>query len=436
MGEETIYIFTKNDGPRLRYVLDWIFIERLGLAYKVVHEYKDLPDKAKVIHYGNVDQLSDGITMSQHHILFEDQVYAQDITVHHNEEGLPFFFASFDVVGEYRFDLFALIFYLISRYEEYLHHVPDKYGRFCSDQSLAARNDFLDQPIVDLWINDLRDKMVEKWNVNVKTRSSTIHPTFDIDTPYAFVARPFHIHMAAVLRDVFLLRGVRLRERFLALMGRRKDVFDTYDDILALLNEYGHRATFFVLGKCKLPDDQNFSLRSTKFKKEMNRLSSLFEIGMHPSLSSKMDVEQIEGEKQYIESLSKMTIFKSRQHFLYLKMPNTYRSLIKLGITHDYSMSYHDQVGFRASTCYPYKWYDLKAECETDLTIHTNQVMDATLKYYQKLSVAESIEKVKALKEAVNKVGGEFRFIWHNSSFAELYGWNGWEKVLRECMKP
>ena len=60
------------------------------------------------------------------------------------------------------FDPFAASFFMISRYEEYLPHIKDIHGRFEAKESLAFKNNFLEKPIVDIWINLIKKELVEK----------------------------------------------------------------------------------------------------------------------------------------------------------------------------------------------------------------------------------------------------------------------------------
>jgi hypothetical protein len=60
--------------------------------------------------------------------------------------------AFFPTEGNFPFDIFAAIFYLLSRYEEYLPHPLDEYGRFAHTHSLAFREGFLHQPLINSWL--------------------------------------------------------------------------------------------------------------------------------------------------------------------------------------------------------------------------------------------------------------------------------------------
>ena len=55
------------------------------------------------------------------------------------------------------FDPFAAVFYMLSRYEEYLPHLSDEHDRFPITQSLAHQYGFLRQAVVDRWCLQLKE---------------------------------------------------------------------------------------------------------------------------------------------------------------------------------------------------------------------------------------------------------------------------------------
>jgi hypothetical protein len=125
----------------------------------------------------------------------------------------------------------------------------------------------------------------------------------------------------------------------------------------------------------------------------------------------------------------------SRQHFLKISLPETYRCLAKLGITDDYSMTYAGAAGFRASICTPFLFYDLKAENTLPVKVHSCAVMDGTLNEYLQLSIPDAIEISRELIDKVKKCGGEFIAIWHNHSISEQGHWKGWRVVFESMLE-
>src|SRR5207253_2245204 len=87
----------------------------------------------------------------------------------------------FQTPGDLKFDMLAASFYLISRYEEYLPHSKDEYGRYAHVNSLAFREGFLDVPLVNLWLQDLRNVIASKFqSTSLKKQSFTFLPSYDI----------------------------------------------------------------------------------------------------------------------------------------------------------------------------------------------------------------------------------------------------------------
>src|SRR5690606_21891347 len=106
-------------------------------------------------------------------------------------KGLPVIFASSSADNSIPFDLFAAVFYCLSRYEEYLPDAQrDVHGRFDHRASLFHHRGLLTRPLVDEWI--------QAWAQDLKFRGYPVHPSrfrflpsFDIDQAYAFLHQGF-----------------------------------------------------------------------------------------------------------------------------------------------------------------------------------------------------------------------------------------------------
>ncbi len=158
------------------------------------------------------------------------------------------------------------------------------------------------------------------------------------------------------------------------------------------------------------------------------------QIGIHPSYYTNEQPNLLHKEIKNLESVVNKDITQSRQHFLRLNLPDTYRNLIDEDITDDYSMGYAALPGFRAGICSPYNFYDLDIEVETKLRVHPFMVMDGTLKDYMKLTPTDAIETIKKLIEEVKKVDGTFSSLWHNESLSDEQRWKGWRRVYEELL--
>ena len=93
-------------------------------------------------------------------------------------------------------------------------------------------------------------------------------------------------------------------------------------------------------------------------------------------------------------------------------------------------MGYSNAIGFRASTCTPFRFYDLVDEKELPLKIVPFQVMDRALLQGLGLSANEAVSQTLSMAQKVKEVNGTFSLVWHNESLSGINEWKGWEQVL------
>jgi hypothetical protein len=137
-------------------------------------------------------------------------------------------------------------------------------------------------------------------------------------------------------------------------------------------------------------------------------------------------------EKSMLEHVVSHGVTNSRQHYIRFELPSTYRKLLALGITDDYSMGYGSINGFRASIASTYFWYDLKNEEKTRLQIHPFCFMDANSFYEQQLSAEAASEELLQYFDAVKSVNGTMITIWHNNFLGTDPIFAGWKEVYQQ----
>jgi hypothetical protein len=231
-----------------------------------------------------------------------------------------------------------------------------------------------------------------------------------------------------------LLKGElrKLGERYRVLKGKSADPFYTFPAIRGLHEKPGMITFFLTAGYGKY--DKGIDPACEEFRRMVNEVSFFSFIGIHPSWESNRKPGLLEKEAGTLGVIAGKSITRSRQHYLVIKLPHTYRSLCTLGIKEDYSMGYASKAGFRAGTCTPFHFYDLANEAETPLVIYPFQVMDRTLKDYMKLQPAEAILKIEQIIGEVRAVNGTFISIWHNDAFSDKGEWKGWLGVYEHLL--
>jgi hypothetical protein len=140
-------------------------------------------------------------------------------------------------------------------------------------------------------------------------------------------------------------------------------------------------------------------------------------------------------EKKTLEQIAGNAIHISRQHYMRLVIPTTYRLLLNNGIKEDYSMGYGSQLGFRAGTGNSFLWYDVANETITTLRVHPFCFMDTTAHYDMKLSVSEAFERLNAMRTLSEKTGSVMTTIFHNFSLGTDPEWKGWRHAYEHFLQ-
>ncbi|MBU8892757.1 MAG: polysaccharide deacetylase family protein [Bacteroidales bacterium] len=428
-----VLIYAQKTSSRLDYILRFIFNDIQGVDYKLITDKDEFAssDLAK-INYS--DELIDGcIQIIPAGLLFETSILQKKIEVSSWENNKIFFQTSGS--PDLPFDLFAAAFYLVSRYEEYLPFSADQHGRFEANQSLAGKNGFLQDPVVDQWVCKLSGMLTEKFpGFKTCTREFKYISTIDIDNAYAYLYKGTVRTIGAAMRDLLKLDFDENIKRFQALTGE-KDPFDTYGYLDALHKQYNINPLWFFLVGNYNTYDKNLPLDNEAFQELIKEICAISEIGIHPSYESNESFDQLKKEFEYLSGITCTSITKSRQHFLKLLFTETYQNLLKLGIKEDYTLGYATDVGFRAGTCTPFLFYDLYNEKETELMIYPFYVMDTTLNQYLKLNIDEAIDLIGEIINKVKKVKGTFISLWHNESLSDHGYWKGWEPVYKKMLE-
>jgi hypothetical protein len=387
-------------------------------------------------------KLAYGVSLNEDHLyfasnrlLFETGISTCEITCF-NFQGSKAFFPVYQKSSALPFDVFAAAFFLVSRYEEYLPHMRDEHGRFRANQSEAFRNGFLRKPLINIWSLELKKILEDRFpQIECKVPVFRFIPTIDIDAAYAYKYKGLTRTIGGFAKA--LNRGdlVEFRERVKVLLGRMPDPFDTYKLHLELQRKYSLKTIFFILLADYGINDKNLPVHNRYFRQIIRELADYADAGIHPSYASACNPAILEKEISRLSAILHRDITKSRQHFLRLEMPATYRNLIQCDIQEDYTMGYAEEPGFRASICTPFNFFDLDLDTLTPLQIFPFSLMDGTLNDYMGLTPVQASEVISELLFEVKSVGGTFISLWHNSTLNDQHHWKGWLNVYENMIK-
>jgi hypothetical protein len=434
MPTANIAIYCHASTTRLKYIFNLIMVEILQVEYYFVNNKEQFAAiEGPKFSYSD-HPVGDELFFYSVKLLFEKGIEDQQVAVF-DWQGVK---ALFSTHPKYAlpFDPFAASFYLVSRYEEYLPHLRDNHDRYDTTESIAFQKNFLGKPLVNIYANLIKELLLQRFpQLNFPVRKYRFISTIDIDNAWAFLEKGLMRTLGAYARSLVTLDFDEFAQRTRVLAGLEKDPYDTYDLQFEMQHKHKFRAIyFFLLGEYGI-NDKNVPVDSRKFRSLIKSIADYAEAGIHPSYGSNRNPLQLKRELNELSKILKREVTKSRQHFLILKLPETYRRLIELDITDDYTMGYALQVGFRASICTPFYFYDLDNEQITSLRIHPFAVMDATLKYYMKVRPEQAMSYILPLIKEVKNVNGDFISLWHNESLSENKLWAGWQNVYREMVE-
>lgn len=425
-----LLIYTHKITPRLNYVFKHFFSRILNIPITFTTKVNDF-----VAHNGpkitySKSPLGTEFFIRSHDLLFEQGINDIDIAIYQWDD-IPCFFPAGET-STIPFDIFAASFYLISRYEEYLPHVQDMHDRFAVNESLAYKNGFLEKPVVDIWAFKFLKLLKNKFpKYDYPTREFNLISTIDVNVAFAYKHKGVVRTTGGFVMDLLNLKFLNFWHRFLTVLNFREDPFDTISALLKIKQENKVDTIFFFLIGDYTTYDKNISSSNIYFKSLIKSVADYAKVGLQPSYFTFKNTEKLKKEKLRLEDIVNTPVTCSRQYYLRLGLPDTYQNLIDLGIKDDFTMGYEKSVGFRASTCTPFYFYDLDFEIQTPLRIFPFAIMDVTLKQHMQLSNKESLAKILALKEEVKKVNGTFISIFHNDTLSENEYWNGWTDIYK-----
>ncbi len=432
---EKILIYSPKSTSRLRFVMQLVFKELLRVEPIITTDVDEFQssDLPKII-YGD-KAISDDIFFKSTTLLFEKNINTLEFEPF-DFEGLKVIFPIYKKESVIPFDIFAAIFFFVSRYEEYLPYKADMHGRFSAHLSLAAELGILEKPVVNIWALKIKKIIQEHYPdfVFIKTNFKFV-PTYDIDSAFAYSQKGLIRSLGGFFLAFKEFDWKDISDRIKVLFTKQKDPFDTFDLQIKYQKKYSLRPIYFILFGRYGQYNKNINTRNKTFRFLIKMLGDYARIGIHPSYHMVDDESLFPKEKKLLENAINKNVECSRQHFLRLNLPNTYRQLINNDITNDYSMGFAALAGFRAGICSPFNFYDLDFEAETNFRVHPFAVMDGTLKDYMRLTPADATNKINKLITEVKNVNGTFIPLWHNESLSDKKRWVGWRKVYEDMLE-
>lgn len=415
-------IYSHTISSRLQYICKFIFHEQLGIGFSLTIDSEGFKNHdGPKINYSNLEVEGNVFNLKNHALLFEHTIQIQPIECFETN-GCKAFFKTTN--SHYSFDIFAAAFYLLSRYEEYLPHEKDMYGRYAHENSLAFKEGFLHQPLINTWINHFAQALKKQFS-SFSFQRASFHfiPTYDIDIAWSYIRKGFIRNFGGFIKSPSL-------NRLAVMAGLKKDPFDSYEYLRDLHQLYHlDPVYFFLVAPSGSQYDKNVSPYNHSMWQLIKRHAKKYRIGLHPSWKSNDNIAILKKEKKILETAGDTAITRSRQHYIKFTLHHTFERLAEVGITDEYSMGYGSINGFRASVASSFFWYNLQTETTTALQLHPFCFMDANSFYEQKQNPADSLAELMHYYEVCKKVNGQMITIFHNNFLGTGMQFAGWRAL-------
>ena len=238
-----VLLYAAASSPRLQYICRFIFVELLKVEFSFTSEIENFVSQSGVkIKYTNAVNTNGGFTIGDCGLLFESEIKEQDTTCFEVNNYKAFFKIA---NADFPFDLFAASFYLLSRYEEYLPYQKDMYGRYAHENSLAFRENFLQLPLINIWVKDFAIQLQTAFpSFSFQPSAFSFLPTYDIDMAFSYRHK-------GLLRNAGSFIKSPSMERIKVLAGFKQDPFDCFEWLNKLHEEYHLRPVYFFLMAAK-----------------------------------------------------------------------------------------------------------------------------------------------------------------------------------------
>lgn len=427
-------LFCNTNSPRLQYIVDFFSKELFDDPIVVTTDAASFEQAQEPrLNYSTQSFPGEIFTIHPVALLFESDIKAQPITCFESN-GRKAFFAT---TGDFPFDILAASFYLLSRYEEYLPHQKDEYGRFAHTASLAFKEGFIDQPLVNHWLSAFKQVLGKRYPLMFfRVNSFKCILSYDIDIAYAYRFKGFVRTAGGFARSILKWQWSEVKDRWEVLRGKKRDPYDCFEWLDAMhLYCRSKPYYFFLVARKQVGYDKNTPTDKRAFRSLIEYYAGTYKAGLHPSWQSGDDPGLLREEREWLEAVADTGIIRSRQHYIRMTLPGTYRELIKVGIEKDFSMGYGSINGFRASVCSSFAWYDLVQDAATPLLVYPFCFMDANSFFEQNDSPQQAYAELVKYYEQVRRLNGMMISIWHNNILGTHKQFKGWRDLFELFMK-
>lgn len=416
-----LIIFSSTLTPRIKYIFNFIFkdILKAEVEFTGNSQHFAQSEHAK-ISYGD-QPLGDELFFKSTPLLFSNKVEEFVIkTTTFGDYQVPFPVDN----SALPFDVFAASFFIVSRFEEYLHQKKSSED-FKPSKSYQHKWRLLDKPIIDGWALILKNMIRKKYPAfKFHEKSFSHQPTINFKilptAPEGFLLKTKFFFQAVFKKEMNYFSS--RFDKVTGLSGSNeiliKDVEQTFE------NKKNSPIYFIEFPNVPL----EFILKDKVSELLANKTIGL----LSPCATENQKVGFIKEALLKLKKLYPTQVNLMSQQLEVLKFPSCYLNLLNSGITSDYSMGYADTPGFRAGTCTAFNWYDLQLEKVTPLNIKPYSITDTALEH---TSTKEALKILEEYIAIVRFVDGSFYSSWQLKNLSNNLKSKKLKNLFNELLK-
>ncbi|MCM4160461.1 hypothetical protein FHG64_07190 [Antarcticibacterium flavum] len=423
-----LLIYTPKVTSRIIYVFKHICTHILGLEIKFTTRIEEfIAHQGLKFSYGK-KRLGNELFIQNVELLLEQGLSDPEIKVLPWEETKCFFAVSEN--SDLPFDIFAASFFMLSRYEEYLPHVKDDFGRFPASESLAYKGGFHKQPVVEIWTYKFKTLLETRFN-NIAFRERAFHTKTIISVSHVFnfKNKGFLRSIAGTASDLFNLKFYRVTDRFKVLLRLRQDPYNVFDDLISYIKKYKLDIVFMFQLSDYNAYDKNINYNRLNYRSIIKYVADYSKVGLRLGYFAIAEQEVLKKEKKRLENIIHGPLQNVINTKYNLMLPIHYSYLTELEIPNDYSMGYPESIGFRAGSSEPFLFYDINMEVTTPLTIHPYVFHSQVC---HNLEAGEVQSEIAGIIKKLKQVDGSFRGIFKNRDFSEYSNQSYYYALLKQ----
>jgi len=400
-----LIVFSTILTPRIKYIFNFIFRDILKTEIEFTGNSQHFINSVQAkISYGDAP-IADELFFNSSNLLFSNKVEELKIkTTWFGEYQVPFPVEN----SLLPFDVFAASFFIVSRYEEYLHQMRTNED-FSANKSYQFKWKILERPIIDEWALILRNIIHTRYpHVKFNEKQFVQQPTINFNIPASIPAgllkkAKFFINILSSKENNFL------GAKFDRLTGLEVQMEDVLPEIAIHLAKKNISPVYFVAFP-NIPDDYI----STDNVSQVLKNGS---VGLlRPCSGDQQKISNIKAGFSKLKKILPEQINLYSQQLELLKFPICYLNLLNSSVISDYSMGYAETPGFRAGTCTPFSWYDLQLEKVTPLNVKSYCLADPALKL---LNPDETKAVIEHLVDSLKYVNGMLISSWQLRSLSK-----------------